>query len=64
MITVSEDGTVDALNHMFIINPDLFDHFSQPPQAFVSFLKRYLNHTYSALLRSNFNRSISLLIAR
>jgi hypothetical protein len=29
MITVSEDGTVDGLNHVFEIDGDLFDQFNQ-----------------------------------
>jgi hypothetical protein len=49
MITVSKDGTVDGLNHVFKINGDLFDQFGQQPQAFVIFLKKYWNQAYSAL---------------
>jgi hypothetical protein len=41
MITVSEDGRVDGLNHVFSIDGGLFDQFSQQPQAFVIFLKKY-----------------------
>jgi hypothetical protein len=41
MITVSEDWTVDGLNHVFKIDDDLFDQFSQRSEVFVAFLKEY-----------------------
>jgi hypothetical protein len=40
MITISEEGTVDGLNHLFKISSDLFDQLSQEPQAFASILKK------------------------
>jgi hypothetical protein len=49
MITVSEDGTVDGLNHVFKIDGDLFDQSRQQPQACVTFLKKYWNQAYSVL---------------
>jgi hypothetical protein len=42
---------------MFKIGGELFDEFSQRPQAFVAFLKKYWNQTCSAFLCSNFTRS-------
>jgi hypothetical protein len=49
MITVSKDSTVDGLNHVFKIDGHLFDQFSQQPQPFVAFLKKYWNQAHSAL---------------
>jgi hypothetical protein len=48
MVTVSEDGTVDSLNHVFKIDGDLLDQSGQNAQAFVASLKKYWNQCYYA----------------
>jgi hypothetical protein len=65
MIIVSEDGTVDGLDQVFKIDPDLFDQYSQQAQISVSSLKNHWNQVYSALsvsqlqsLKPNFHSGV------
>jgi hypothetical protein len=49
VVTISEDGTIDGLNHIDEIDADLFDKLVGQPQAFVTFLKEHWTDVYSAL---------------
>jgi hypothetical protein len=49
LITVHENGTIDGLNEINDIDPDLFDKLVGQPQAFATFLREHWTHAYSSL---------------